>query len=74
MDRVSAPVLLDPVAVVSKPVEFIPDTRAVKLFEGFGSSFIVPLPDGKRVAFAQIPDELRLDRIEVVLNWAAQLR
>jgi serine/threonine-protein kinase len=58
---------------VSEPTEII-DIESLRLVRFWEHPPVIPLPDGERFLFAQRPDvETRVERIEVVLNWANQL-
>jgi serine/threonine protein kinase len=59
--------------VVSPPEVLIADTNALRVSTGFAPPFVLPLPDGERVAFVQNPSGFGPDRIEIVLDWEATL-
>ena len=58
----------------SEPREVIADLAALRPGRLFGEPELVPMPDGERFVFVQNPEaETKVERIEVVLNWAEQL-
>jgi eukaryotic-like serine/threonine-protein kinase len=60
---------------VSEPRAVIPDIEALNASQLFGTPEFIPMPDGERFAFVQNPEtETKIERIEVVLNWAEQLK
>ncbi len=59
---------------VSEPQAVIPDLEVLNASRLFNLPELVPMPDGERFVFVQNPDkEAKVERIEVVLNWAEQL-
>jgi Tol biopolymer transport system component/predicted Ser/Thr protein kinase len=59
---------------LSEPYEVIPDLPALRPSRHFEQPELVPMPDGERFVFVQRPEaETKIERIEVVLNWAKQL-
>ena len=59
---------------VSEPQVVIPDLKVLNASRLFNEPELVPMPDGERFVFVQNPDkEAKVERIEVVLNWAEQL-
>jgi serine/threonine protein kinase len=59
--------------IVSPPEVLIADTNALRVSTGFAPPFVLPLPDGERLAFVQHPSAFGPDRIEIVLDWEATL-
>ena len=59
---------------VSEPQVVVPDLKVLNASRLFNLPELVPMPDGERFVFVQNPDkEAKVERIEVVLNWAEQL-
>jgi Tol biopolymer transport system component len=59
---------------VSKPRTVIDDWEPLRPSRLFGEPEFIPMPDGERFVFVQSPDaESKIERIEIVLNWAEQL-
>jgi serine/threonine-protein kinase len=59
---------------VTEPRAVIDDLEPLRASSLFGEPELIPMPDGERFVFVQSPDaETKIDRIEIVLNWAEQL-
>jgi Tol biopolymer transport system component/predicted Ser/Thr protein kinase len=59
---------------ISGPFVIVEDAEALRVLTLFDEAKFIPMPDGERFAFVQtVGGTPKVERVEVVLNWAAGL-